>query len=152
MHRYNGTDATCTQTWTECVTRTLTKTLNSYDALKCLGHNMSASNSAQGSDVYRGTKSLIARFMGPTWAHLGPTGPRWATCWPHELCYLGYHGRDGKMEEKDSSIRYIFHYCAIIWCAQIIEYIMSRWSYLFVCTLQYLIIIIMQTYLKVLNL
>ena len=33
--------------------------------------------------------SLIARFMGPTWAHLGPTGPRWAPCWPHELCYLG---------------------------------------------------------------
>ena len=32
--------------------------------------------------------SLIARFMGPTWAHLGPTGPRWAPCWPHELCYL----------------------------------------------------------------
>ena len=28
----------------------------------------------------------IARFMGPTW---GPTGPRWALCWPHELCYLG---------------------------------------------------------------
>ena len=23
-------------------------------------------------------------------AHLGPTGPRWAPCWPHELCYLGY--------------------------------------------------------------
>ena len=22
-------------------------------------------------------------------AHLGPTGPRWASCWPHELCYLG---------------------------------------------------------------
>ena len=21
-------------------------------------------------------------------AHLGPTGPRWAPCWPHELCYL----------------------------------------------------------------
>ena len=35
--------------------------------------------------------SLIARFMGPTWAHLGPTGPRWAPCWPHELCYLGWH-------------------------------------------------------------
>ena len=32
----------------------------------------------------------IARFMGPTWAHLGPTGPRWAPCWPHEPCYLGY--------------------------------------------------------------
>ena len=23
-------------------------------------------------------------------AHLGPAGPRWAPCWPHELCYLGY--------------------------------------------------------------
>ena len=23
-------------------------------------------------------------------AHLGPTGPRWAPWWPHELCYLGY--------------------------------------------------------------
>ena len=22
-------------------------------------------------------------------ADLGPTGPRWAPCWPHELCYLG---------------------------------------------------------------
>ena len=33
----------------------------------------------------------IARFMGPTWDHLGPTGPRWAPCWPHELCYLGVY-------------------------------------------------------------
>ena len=24
-------------------------------------------------------------------AHLGPTGPRWALCWPHETCYLGRH-------------------------------------------------------------
>ena len=23
------------------------------------------------------------------WPFLGPTGPRWALCWPHELCYLG---------------------------------------------------------------
>ena len=22
-------------------------------------------------------------------AHLGPTGPRWAPCWPHKLCCLG---------------------------------------------------------------
>ena len=33
--------------------------------------------------------SLIARFMGQYGAHLGPTGPRWARCWPHEPCYLG---------------------------------------------------------------
>ena len=24
-------------------------------------------------------------------AHLGPTGPRGAPCWPHELCYLGLY-------------------------------------------------------------
>ena len=36
-----------------------------------------------------GVGALIARLMGPTWAHLGPSGPRWAPCWPHELCYLG---------------------------------------------------------------
>ena len=32
---------------------------------------------------------LIARFWGQHGAHLGPTGPRWAPCWPHEPCYLG---------------------------------------------------------------
>ena len=26
-------------------------------------------------------------------AHTGPTGPRWAPCWPHEPCYLGCYGR-----------------------------------------------------------
>ena len=31
---------------------------------------------------FRSAVSLIARFMGPT-------GPRWAPCWPHEPCYLG---------------------------------------------------------------
>ena len=33
--------------------------------------------------------TLIAKFMGPTWGPSGPTGPSWAPCWPHELCYLG---------------------------------------------------------------
>ena len=42
-----------------------------------------------GTAIFNTLKPLIARFMGPTWAHLGPTGPRWAPCWPHELCYLG---------------------------------------------------------------
>ena len=36
--------------------------------------------------------SQIARFMGPTWAHLGPVGPRWAPCWPHGPCYQGLYG------------------------------------------------------------
>ena len=30
--------------------------------------------------------------MGPIWAHLGPVGPRWAPCRPHEYCYQGYYG------------------------------------------------------------
>ena len=25
------------------------------------------------------------------WANMRPTGPRWAPCWLHELCYLGAH-------------------------------------------------------------
>ena len=39
-------------------------------------------------------KEGVPRWQG-SWgqhgAHLGPTGPRWAPCWSHELCYLGNH-------------------------------------------------------------
>ena len=28
---------------------------------------------------------------GPLGTHLGPVGPRWAPCWPHEPCYQGKH-------------------------------------------------------------
>ena len=31
----------------------------------------------------------MIKFMGQHGAHLGPTGPRWAPCWPHEPCYQG---------------------------------------------------------------
>ena len=34
-------------------------------------------------------KPLITRYMGPTWDPSGAAGPRWAPCWPDELCYLG---------------------------------------------------------------
>ena len=44
-----------------------------------------------------------------------------------------------------------FNDCAVLWCAQIIEYIMAWWSYTVICTIHYLIIIIMQTCLKLLN-
>ena len=43
------------------------------------------------------------------------------------------------------------YYCAVLCCAQMIEYIMAQRSYSFVCTLHYLIIIIMQTCLKLLK-
>ena len=32
---------------------------------------------------------IITRLMSQHGAHLGPTGPRRALCWPHALCYLG---------------------------------------------------------------
>ena len=35
--------------------------------------------------------SQMAMFMGPTWGNLGPVGPRWALCWPHEPCYQDIH-------------------------------------------------------------
>ena len=41
--------------------------------------------------------------------------------------------------------------CTVLWCVQIIEYMMARWSYSFVCTLHYFIIIIMRTYLNALH-
>ena len=45
--------------------------------------------------------TLIARLMGPIYgAHLGPTGPRWAPCWPHKLCYLVV---DGLVQERHNS-------------------------------------------------
>ena len=33
----------------------------------------------------------IARFVWPTWAHLGPPGPRWAPRCPHQSCYEGWY-------------------------------------------------------------
>ena len=42
-------------------------------------------------------KTSKNRNGGPLWsswgqhgAHLGPVGPRWAPCWPHEPCYQGW--------------------------------------------------------------
>ena len=45
----------------------------------------------------------------------------------------------------------VFYCCAALWCAHILKYIMARCWYSCVCTSNYLVIIIMQTYLKVLN-
>ena len=36
-------------------------------------------------------------------AHLGPTGPRWAPCWPHELCYLGRHATRNMNHHQQTS-------------------------------------------------
>ena len=47
---------------------------------------------------------------------------------------------------------FFLNYNVILSCPQIIWYIMAQWSYSFVCTLNCIIIIIMQTCLKVVNL
>ena len=52
--------------------------------------------------------SLITKFMGPTCGPMGPTGPRWAPCWPHELCYLGWWLNDAYIRHQDIWILWIF--------------------------------------------
>ena len=47
---------------------------------------------------------------------------------------------------------WVFYYCVVLWCVQIIEYILVLWSYSCVCTSRYPIIIIMQIYQEVLKL
>ena len=43
-----------------------------------------------GMGFRRSERSQVAKFLGPTWDPLGPVGPRWAPCWPHEPCYQEY--------------------------------------------------------------
>ena len=65
-----------------------------------------------------------------------------------ELC--GVFVRVLEKIDRNALSLFVLLLCSLV-CAQIIEYIMSRWSYSFVCILYHLIITIMQTYLKVLN-
>ena len=60
-------------------------------------------------------------------AHLGPTRPRWAPCWSHELCYQGFH------PNTSSSSNYLFAQfmlvgCIVVHCERIV--IISRLSVL----------------------
>ena len=42
-------------------------------------------------------------------AHLGPTGPRWAPCWPHDSCHLGSQSIPGRINSPLAV--YIWHGC-----------------------------------------
>ena len=39
------------------------------------------------------TRPWYQGSWGQHGAHLGPTGPRWIPCGPHELCYLGWQSK-----------------------------------------------------------
>ena len=43
--------------------------------------------------IYTGISSRYKGSWGQHGDHLGPTRPRWAPCWPHELCYLGLQSK-----------------------------------------------------------
>ena len=62
------------------------------------------------------TNAPITRFLWPAWGqsgscHLGPTGPRWAPFWSHELCNLGEYCDDGHAYKTP----FIAHCCAQGW-------------------------------------
>ena len=74
--------------------------------------------------------SQIAKFMGPTWSsswgqhgsNLGPVGPRWAPCWPHEPCYQGSDAMLGTLlwVSKYTCRRTVWYRlspCMILWLA-----------------------------------
>ena len=66
-----------TGVWNMCNPYTNSRTFLSYTALyHCL-------------PLFYGIHPWQQGSWGQHGAHLGPTGPWWAPCWPHELCYLG---------------------------------------------------------------
>ena len=81
-------------------------------------------------------------FKHPYICHIFPCLCTWCGC---TIIFWQFHIYPRTVGSCD------FHYCAVLWCVQIMKYIMAPWSYVFVCTLHYFFIIIIQTYLKVLN-
>ena len=68
-----------------------------YSYYKSFSMNMPGSISSSFQNVFYFFKGFFDFFMlstqtaslwGQYGAHLGPTGPWWAPCWPHEPCYL----------------------------------------------------------------
>ena len=70
--------------------------------------------------------------------HLGPVGPRWSPCWPHEPCYQGClipgplfteaEGRLTKRYHEDSKPRYLMLY----WSCRSVSTAASASVYVFV--------------------
>ena len=65
-------------------------------------------------------------------AHLGPTGPRWAPCWPHELFYLG---RDWIKQIITTNI-----YTTYCYSQTVLQYTWILKAWIFVCFLLFLMV------------
>ena len=60
--------------------------LHSYDILMICKQMLNAGNVHMLQTIPR-----LQSSWGQHGAHLGPTGPRWDPCWPHESCYKGLY-------------------------------------------------------------
>ena len=54
-------------------------------------HGLSSLIFRLGSGHQRPKGVTVTMPWGQQGPQLGPTGPRWAPCWPHKPCYLGRH-------------------------------------------------------------
>ena len=59
-------------------------------------------------------------LWGQHGAHLGPTGPRWDPCWPHEPCYLVFffksiHNRYPTVRPRDMVRLFVFPQPSMCW-------------------------------------
>ena len=79
--------------------------------------------------------TLIARFMGQHGAQLGPTGPRWAPCWPHEPCYLGINHSWAHFKKSVSAhnwdrvkIQFVVIYIWIVQYSHNFAYAVMTWA------------------------
>ena len=62
--------------WTSCLTNIWIQQFI-WQTIVRIGKNVNYQTTYENS---LGLMSMIARVMGPTWAHLGPVGPRWTLC------------------------------------------------------------------------
>ena len=49
-------------------------------------------------------------------AHLGPVGPRWTLCWPHEPCYQGSYYKYKFNIHNGHNIRFVSEMYLACWC------------------------------------
>ena len=58
---------------------------------------------------------------------MGPTGPRWATCWPHGLCFLGSdHVQCSPSNIHTIAMYFVISDCLIVCCRYV--WIICLWS------------------------